>query len=130
MIQLTENQQQKITVLAFEDNYDIEAMLRSSGVDMSAVEVIQMWNSHDSTAQIREHNPDILALDFFMPPKTGLQVLQELNDEVAKGTLKRPMTILAMSSEASANARMMQEGADLSSIKFDISNLEIWPRSA
>lgn len=109
-------------VLAFEDTYDIEAMLVAGGVDIETMTLQQRWNSNDALEHIRSFKPDVLLLDHFMPPMNGLEVLKRL---LASAT-ERPATIIAMSSEPSMNEAMLQAGADDGVIKFDIATLLIW----
>lgn len=109
-------------VLAFEDMYDIEAMLVSSGIDVSNLTFQQRWNSDDALAHIESFNPDVLLLDHFMPPTSGYDVLKEL---LASG-VSRPHVIVAMSSEPSKNRAMVELGADFGTIKFTVSELEVW----
>ena len=40
-------------VLAFEDSFDISAMLVSAGIDMSDFEFLQLWNTEDFLNQIK-----------------------------------------------------------------------------
>ncbi len=115
-------------VLAFEDGFDISALLSSGGVDLSGVEIAQYWNSENHQKYIVEHDPDILLLDHFMPPFTGLQVLQQLNIDVAAGA-KRPNVIVAMSSDERMNEQLLRFGADFAVIKFELASLKIWDRN-
>lgn len=109
-------------VLAFEDNYDIEALLVAGGVNLAAMTFQQRWNSTDALGHIEVFKPDILLLDHFMPPMKGLEVLKRL---LASST-ERPRTIIAMSSEPSMNEAMLHAGADYGVIKFDIATLSVW----
>ena len=114
-------------VLAFEDSFDIEALLISGGVDITKLDLCQFRDSSDYLTRIAEFEPEVLMLDHFMPPYTGLQVLQSLIQEVEKGA-KRPRKIIAISSASMANERMRQCGADLAIRKDLLATLEIWPR--
>jgi CheY-like chemotaxis protein len=111
-----------VRVLAFEDTYDIEAILVAGGVNVEAMTLLQRWNSSDALGHIQSFKPDVLLLDHFMPPMNGLEVLKQL---LASET-KRPATIIAMSSEPSMNEAMLQAGADRGVIKFDIATLSMW----
>lgn len=113
-------------VLAFEDSYDIEALLDSAGIKHQISHITQRWDSSNPLEHIAKVRPDVLLLDYYMPPHTGLEVLQLLNEAVAKGKAVRPPTIVAMSSEAGANAVMFQKGANHQVIKFDLHTLDIW----
>jgi CheY-like chemotaxis protein len=114
-------------VLAFEDSFDIEALLISGGVDITKLELHQFRESSDHLARIADFEPEILMLDHFMPPYTGLQVLQNLVQAVEKGA-KRPTKIIAISSASMANERMRQCGADLVIRKDLLATLDLWPR--
>ncbi|MAU18588.1 MAG: hypothetical protein CMA24_03950, partial [Euryarchaeota archaeon] len=65
-------------VLAFEDSYDITAILAEGGADLSGVELRQHWNTMDCFERIREFAPDVLLLDHYIPPTKGLDVLHGL----------------------------------------------------
>ena len=112
-------------VLAFEDSVDIEALLNSSGVELSKFEFKQYWDSQNYLERISEFVPDILMLDHYMPPTRGLDVLKGL----LASDVKRPETIVAMSSASMANNAMVNAGADVGIVKFDISKLDIWTQS-
>jgi len=114
-------------VLAFEDSFDIEALLISGGVDIAKLNLCQYRDSSDYLTRIAEFEPEVLMLDHFMPPFTGLQVLQNLIQAVEKGA-KRPEKIIAISSASMANERMRQCGADLAIRKDQLATLEFWPR--
>jgi len=113
-------------VLAFEDGYDIEAMLISGSIDMTNLEFVQHWTSTDFLQKIKQFSPDVLLLDHFMPPTRGYDVLVALNDAVKRGEIKRPNKVIAMSSEHRANLKMLSIGADEGIIKFDLAILSIW----
>ena len=113
-------------VLVFEDTYDVEAMLESAGVDLRSHIVLQRWNSNEPVEQIEKFAPDVVLLDFFMPPHTGLQVLKLLNKAVKEETIHRPQHVIGISSEADANELMKLEGADEVVIKFQLHSLGIW----
>ena len=113
-------------VLAFEDSYNIEALLESAGLKHQISHITQRWDSSHPLEHIAQIRPDVLLLDHYMPPYTGLEVLQLLNEAVAKGNAVRPPTIVAMSSEAGPNAVMLAKGANYQVIKFDLHTLDIW----
>ena len=116
-------------VLAFEDGFDIEALLTSSGIDMSEIELIQRWDTTEFLEQIRDFSPDVLLLDHFIPPTKGLEVLRQLNIAVAAGEIERPGIIVGMSSASMANERMVQFGADHGIVKFDLPDLPMWSKN-
>ena len=114
-------------VLAFEDHVDIEALLLSGSVSMEALTFEQRWNSTDALQHIERVRPDVLLLDHFMLPMTGHQVLDALLNAVEAGTMDRPSTIVAMSSEPSCNEAMLKRGADLGIVKHRVVTLAFWP---
>jgi CheY-like chemotaxis protein len=116
----------EMKVLAFEDGYDIKALLVSGSVNMGKVEFVQHWTSANFLQIIRQFSPDVLLLDHFMPPTRGYDVLVALNDAVKRGEIKRPNKVIAMSSEHRANLKMISIGADEGIIKFDLATLSIW----
>ena len=87
-------------VLAFEDSFDIEALLISASVDMSSIEFKQLWNTENWLQEINQFMPEVLLLDHFIPPTKGLEVLQMLNLEVHHSRAQRPKKIIAMSSSS------------------------------
>jgi DNA-binding response OmpR family regulator len=117
----------KMKVLAFEDGYDIEALLVSGSVDMAKINFLQHWNSNDFLNVIKQFSPEILLLDHFMPPTKGYDLLVALNDAVKRKEIQRPNKVVAMSSDQRANNKMLSIGADDGIIKFDLASLEFWP---
>ncbi|HJL64682.1 MAG TPA: hypothetical protein QGF70_03755 [Candidatus Thalassarchaeaceae archaeon] len=118
----------KMRVLAFEDSYDIEMLLREAGVNFSDIEFHQHWNTKDCYERIQEFEPDVLLLDHYIPPIKGLDVLKGLLDLVASGQLTRPENIIGISSSESANQDMMYAGADEVVVKFRLPDLEVWKK--
>ncbi len=112
-------------VLAFEDHYDIEAILVAGGVQTDDLVIEQRWNSSDALDWIRRFAPDVLLLDHFMPPRTGYEVLRSLLSSDAV----RPSRIVAMSSASEKNHAMVALGADEGVVKFDLASLSFWPKT-
>ena len=110
-------------VLAFEDHYDIEAMLTAAGVDVKQLVIEQRWNSADALDHIHRFAPDVLLLDHYMPPQSGYLVLEAL----LASEVPRPSTVVAMSSDPEKNNAMVALGADVGIVKFDLSSLDFWP---
>lgn len=117
-------------VLAFEDSYDIDALLSAGNVDTSQITLEQKWNSEDAVTVIKKFAPDILLLDQFMPPFKGLEVLRMLNDAVGADEVNRPNQIIGISSAGFANQAMLSAGADQAILKFNLANLNIWVKNA
>lgn len=111
-------------VLAFDDHYDIEAILTAGGVNTDNLIFEQRWNSMDALEHIRDFAPEVLLLDHYMPPLNGFQVLEML----LSSDIKRPLTVIAMSSAADKNDDMVGLGADRGVVKFDLAELDVWPK--
>ena len=113
-------------ILVFEDTYDILEMLSNFKIDLEGIEIKQYWDTKNHIIRIKEYNPDVLLLDYYINPITGLQVLQELNLAVSKNQIERPLKVIGISSSSTANSKFLQFGADDSIFKFELNKLEIW----
>ena len=111
-----------VRVLAFEDHYDIEAILTAGGVDVDRFVIQQRWNSSEAVDHIRRFQPDVLLLDHYMPPLSGHQVLSDL----LASDVPRPSIVVAMSSDPGKNDAMVALGADVGIVKFDLASLDLW----
>ena len=109
-------------VLAFEDHYDIEAMLTAGGVNTDALDIEQRWNSIDALDHIRRFQPNVLLLDHYMPPQSGYHVLSDL----LASDVPRPTIVVAMSSDPAKNDAMVRLGADIGVVKFDLAGQPLW----
>ena len=109
-------------VLAFEDHYDIEAMLTAGGVDVERFVIEQRWNSSDALDHIHRFAPDVLLLDHYMPPLSGHQVLSSM----LTSDVPLPSIVVAMSSDPAKNDAMVRLGADIGVVKFDLAGLYLW----
>ena len=109
-------------VLAFEYSVDIEALLIAGGLDINTLEIEQRWTSADCLEHVERFQPDVVLLDHYMPPNTGLEVLQSL----LESTLKRPGVIVAMSSDSAKIDAMVAFGADVGIVKFELASLSLW----
>ena len=109
-------------VLAFEDHYDIEAMLTAGGVNTDALDIEQRWNSTDALDHIRRFQPNVLLLDHYMPPQSGYHVLSDL----LASDVPRPTIVVAMSSDPAKNDAMVRLGADIGVVKFGLAGLALW----
>ena len=63
------------------------------------------------------------AIPFFI-----LAILLEFIFGVLSSDVNRPQTIIAMSSDTSRNKDMVLLGADIGVVKFQLADLDIWPR--
>ena len=115
-------------VLAFEDGANIALLLAEGGIELHGMELLQHWDTVDYLQRIEDFAPSILLLDHYIPPTKGLDVLRSLIAAVNTGRIERPEVIIAMSSLASANEKMRQEGVDQGIVKPALATLEIWPR--
>tara|TARA_Y100000588_G_scaffold350656_1_gene401925 strand:- start:805 stop:1167 length:363 start_codon:yes stop_codon:yes gene_type:complete len=113
-------------ILVFEDTYDIFEMISNFQINLEHIEFKQYWDTKEAIERISEFNPDILLLDYYISPKTGLQVLQDLNIDISHKIIERPKKIIGISSSSTANFKFLQFGADESVIKFELEKLGIW----
>jgi len=113
-------------ILVFEDTYDILEMVSNFAINLDNIEIKQYWDTTNSTKRIDDFGPDILLLDYYISPKSGLQVLQDLNIEISQKGIERPKKIIGISSSTTANSKFLQFGADESIIKFELNKLNIW----
>ena len=114
-------------VLAFEDSYKIRAMLDDANVRYAHFE--QRWTSENAVEALEAFGRvDVLMLDFYLPPVTGLEVLRQVNDAARAGRIERPKHILGMSSVMSCNARLVAEGADAGFVKWDVGTWSGWAK--
>ena len=120
----------KMRILVFEDTYDILEMISNFEINIKNFEIKQYWDTKNSTTRIKEFNPDVLLLDYYIQPITGLQVLQELNLAIKNNQLNRPIKVIGISSSSTANSRFLEFGADNSIIKFELDKLDIWDNYA
>ena len=115
-------------ILIFEDTYDIIELVKNTGINLEGIEIKQFWDTENSTARIKKFSPDILLLDYYIEPISGLQVIKKLNIALENNQIVRPKKIIGISSSSSANSRFVQAGADDSIIKFELANLDFWNR--
>jgi len=116
----------KMRILVFEDTYDILELVTNFGINLENTEIKQYWDTGDHIIRINEYNPDILMLDYYISPITGLQLLQDLNEKVSLEKIQRPKKIIGISSSSTANSKFLKFGADDSVIKFELNKLDIW----
>eukprot|EP00466_Bigelowiella_natans_P018117 jgi/Bigna1/77051/fgenesh1_pg.45_\ len=118
-----------LRILAFEDSYDIKRMMEMDGVKIEQFESFnQQWRTDYALEALKEFRPDVVLLDYYIPPITGLKVLRALNEAVANKEIDRPRYIIGMSSVASCNNEMLKEGADFAFVKHEMTSWNAWPR--
>lgn len=113
-------------ILVFEDTYDILELVTNFGINLENTEIKQYWDTRDHIIRINEYNPDIIMLDYYISPITGLQLLQDINEKVSLEKIQRPKKIIGISSSSTANSKFLKFGADDSVIKFELNKLDIW----
>jgi len=104
-------------------------MMKQDGVKIEEIEFQQQWRTDCAMEVVKEFKPDVVLLDYYIPPFTGLTVLKQLNSAIAEGTVPRPRLIVAMSSQTRCNKEMLSDGADLALLKpRDLVSWSFWPR--
>ncbi len=71
MISLT----QKALVLLADDNDDLRMLF---GMMLSEYKVIQAKDGEEAVAFYKEHKPDLVLMDIFMPEKDGIEATEEI----------------------------------------------------
>ena len=123
-----ESEGDHMRVLAFEDGANIALLLAEGGIELHGMELLQHWDTVDYLQRIEDFAPSILLLDHYIPPTKGLDLLRELNHAIDENRIQRPEVIVAMSSLASANEKMLANGADFAVVKAEVATLSLWPR--
>mmetsp|Transcript_22461 Transcript_22461/g.31432 ORF Transcript_22461/g.31432 Transcript_22461/m.31432 type:complete len:105 (+) Transcript_22461:468-782(+) len=104
-------------------------MMEMDGVKIDQFESFnQQWRTDYAVEAVKEFKPDVLLLDYYIPPITGLKVLRALNEAIANNEIDRPRFIIGMSSVASCNNEMLKEGADFAFVKHEMTSWNAWPR--
>lgn len=104
------------TIVLADDCPDLRAvyspLLRSAGYD-----VLEASNGREAVDLVREHQPNLLILDLWMPFLNGFEVLETLRDEGASNKLK--VLMLSNHSDAQYQLFAFKNGA----IEFLVKNL-------
>jgi DNA-binding response OmpR family regulator len=101
------SEQLNCTVLLFEDDPSIRAMLAAFFTDQGA-RVIAAEDGRDAMARIEAAQPDVLLLDVIMPHRDGLAILKELR---ARNT-ELPVIMLTEKSGEDDKVTGLEHGAD------------------
>ena len=113
--------------MAFEDNVDIARMLQDAGVKAQGCAAFhQAWDGRNAVQVIKQHKPDVVLVDYFMPGENGRDVVRSIVKAAAEGTIPRPQLIIGISSEAACNDVMVRNGADYGIVKLDLPSLKLW----
>lgn len=65
-------------ILIIDDSQEIVRHLAERVLPNSGFSILHAHDGHSGLELIREHNPDLILLDFNLPQMTGLEVLQEM----------------------------------------------------
>ena len=102
-----------LKILVADDSIIFRKVIRDCLRDVSGVEVIGVAKDGEVAIQkIRQHRPDIVTLDYEMPQKNGLEVLEAIREDDFK-----PMTIL-LSSFADSGSQMIRQAILLGADEF------------
>ena len=109
------------TILVADDDADIRDILKDT-LDSLGARIVTAVNGHDCLERVEVDAPDVLLLDIEMPIKSGLQVLQELQQRGSKVTI---IMITAYGTIERAVQAIKQGAYDLSPSR-SISIISLW----
>ena len=66
------------TAMVVDDDYDIQLLIVSLLRELGFRKIIRAWNGMEALREIKQHEPDILILDWYMPRMDGLALLEHL----------------------------------------------------
>jgi PAS domain S-box-containing protein len=100
---------ERYTVLCVDDNADNLALLRQILQMQGAVEILTAMDGTEGLAMAREHRPDLILLDLYLPDISGDEVLSELrsSEEIARV----PVFILSADATPEQEQRLLAAGA-------------------
>jgi DNA-binding response OmpR family regulator len=108
------------TVLVVEDDPKAAQMLQRT-LTYEGYRVLSARDGREALNQARDHNPDLVVLDWNIPALDGLSVLERLRN--ADGT---PVLMLTGRAEVADKVRALSTGADDYLVKpFDLRELEL-----
>jgi CheY-like chemotaxis protein len=87
------------TLLCIEDNELNMALVESLVADMPGVTLLKATTGGEGIRLARLHRPDLVLLDMKLPDINGLQVVRDLNVEIAGGLKVVLLTALDFSTE-------------------------------
>ena len=97
------------TVLVIEDEITLQALIQMI-VETAGYDPVVFGNGEQGLSWLREgHRPDIVFLDVSMPGKSGLQVLQEMQEAGLTETI--PVVMLTGAADEKLMLRARQLGA-------------------
>ena len=66
------------TAMVVEDDHATQLLIVSLLREMGFRKIIRAWNGMEALREIKQHEPDILILDWYMPRMDGLTLLEHL----------------------------------------------------
>lgn len=87
------------TLLCIEDNELNMALVERLVADLPGVTLLKAGTGHDGVRLARERRPDLVLLDMKLPDIDGLQVVRDLNVEIAGGLKVVLLTALDFSTD-------------------------------
>lgn len=98
----------KETLLIVEDNVELRFFLRT--IFISYFNVIEATNGNSGIEKSKQFLPDIIICDVMMPQKDGIEMLQELREEITTSHI--PIVLLTAKSTIESKLAGMKFGAD------------------
>jgi two-component system, OmpR family, phosphate regulon response regulator PhoB len=97
------------TVLIVEDEVAIVTMLRYN-LEREGFRVLATGDGEEAVSMVRDHNPDVIVLDWMLPGMTGVEVCKQLRwDQQTKNI---PIIMLSARGEEGDRIRGLDSGAD------------------
>lgn len=90
------------TILIADDEEYLRTLIRTTLANPNQ-QIIEASNGNEALSLIASHNPDLLILDWIMPGKTGIQIIEELRQNNAANSA--PVILLTARSQASDRSR-------------------------
>ena len=88
----------------------------------------QRWTSENAVEALEAFGRvDVLMLDFYLPPVTGLEVLRQVNDAARAGRIERPRHTRGDERDA-GNARLAEQEARTADVKWDVGTWSGWAK--
>jgi len=100
-----------VNALIVEDDVEVRRLLRTilatSGYPF---EIIEAGSGTDALALVRQHLPDVVLLDLFLPGLDGLQVCRQIKADPA--TARVPVVLITVETEQGEKERAREAGAE------------------